>query len=281
VEDKDRNKLKRNPSSRTPERKLQDITADTPPAAGHLNLVHVTSAGFAKQILKDQKIVTRNCKVFGKDLVYLFLCHAAYRRKDWGDKSDNLSIFPAAFVMDPEKLGSPFHVYPFDTGAAVDGYYKDAGADSVYLEDYALSQDLEGARKFIAWAFGSIGGYLNRTLRDEEDLSKTYEQWDFVPARFIHIARQAAPGHNDNPDGRAAALEFAYDRHVSLPGSARCLIVPDALLENPTTGNQNLDLIKLARSCGVELKPYQWRPNDAPNWHMSQVEELCRKETER
>jgi hypothetical protein len=273
--------IKRNPSGRSPNHKLREIIADVPPAIGHLNLVHVTSAGFAKQILEDKQIVTRNCTVFGKDLVYLFLCHAAYRRKDWADKSDNLSIFPAAFVIDPEKLSTPFHIYPFDTGAAVDGYYKNAGADGVYLEDYALSQDLEGARKFIAWAFGSLSGYLNRTLRDEAELSDTYEGWDFVPGRFIHIARQAAPGHNDNPDGRAVALEFAYDRHVTLQGSARCLIIPDALLENPATGRQNTDLVNLARNCGIELRPYQWRPNDAPNWHMSQVEELCRKETER
>jgi hypothetical protein len=274
---RDPDKIQRNPSGRSPNQTLRDITANVPPVDGRLSLVHVTSAGYASQILQDEQIVTRKCEVFGEDLVYLFLCQASYRRKNWEKKSDSLSLFPVAFILDPTKIGNPRQIYPFDTGAAVNGLYRGAHADGVYLEDFALSQDLDSTRKFIAWAFGSLDGYLDRKLKDSGQLSETYDQWQFVPGQFIHIARQAAPGQNEHPDGRAASIEVAYANHLPLDGTVRCVIVPDAFLENSKTKNQNPILTDFLAKSGATIKVYRWRPNDAPNWHMAEVERLCRE----
>jgi hypothetical protein len=278
--EKDPNKIPRNPAGRTPKQTLRDLTANVAPASGRLSLVHVTSTGYASEILRDEQISTRECDVFKRHLVYLFLCQATYRRKDWEQKSKDLSIFPVAFVLDPTKVGDPYQMYPFDTGAAVNGLYRGARADGVYLEDFALSQDLDSARKFIAWAFGSLNGYLDRKLNDEAALSETYEHWDFVQERFIHIARQAAPGQNEHPDGRAASIEVAYDKHVTLHSAVRCVIVPDAFLESARTKNKNPVLTKFLKTSDAAIRVYKWRPNDAPNWHMAEIERLCREEME-
>jgi hypothetical protein len=278
---KDPDKIERNPSGRHPKQTLREITLSETPVDGRLTLVHVTSAGHASEILEQEQLVTKKCEVFEKHLVYLFLCHASYRRKDWDKKSESLSMFPVAFILDPTKVGNPYQIYPFDTGAAVNGLYRNAQTDGVYLEDFALAQDFDSVRRFITWAFGSLSGYLDRKLRDEAELSKTYQHWQFVPGRFVHIARQGAPGQNEHPDGRASSVEVAYDKHVPLHSAVRCIIVPDAFLEDATTKTQNPTLLEFARKYSVDIKVYQWRPNDAPNWHMSQVEKLCREEMER
>jgi hypothetical protein len=275
---KDPDKIERNPSGRNPKQTLLEITGSETPVDGRLTLVHVTSAGHASEILEQEQLVTKKCEVFEKHLVYLFLCQATYRRKDWERKSKDLSIFPVAFILDPNKLGDPYHVYPFDTGAAVNGRYRGARADGVYLEDFALSQDLDSARRFISWAFGSLNSYLDRKLKDEAELSKTYEDWHFVAERFVHIARQAAPGQNEHPDGRAASIEVAYDKHVPLDAAVRCVIVPDAFLESSRTKNKNPVLTKFLRTSNASIKVYKWRPNDAPNWNMAEIERLCREE---
>jgi hypothetical protein len=277
---RDPDKVQRNPSGRSPNQTLRDITANVPPVEGRLSLVHVTSAGYASQILRDEQIATKKCEVFEKHLIYLFLCQASYRRKDWEKKSDSLSMFPVAFILDPTKIGNPHQIYPFDTGAAVNGLYRDAHADGVYLEDFALSQDFDSARKFIAWAFGSLDRYLDRNLKGFEQLSATYDQWQFVPGQFIHIARQAAPGQNEHPDGRAASIEVAYDKHLPLDGTIRCVIIPDAFLENSKTKTKNSILMDFLAKTGADIKVYKWRPNDAPNWHMDEIERLCREALE-
>jgi hypothetical protein len=277
---RDPDKIERNPSGRNPKQTLREIAAGQTPVEGRLSLVHVTSAGHASEILEQEQLVTKKCEVFEKHLVYLFLCHASYRRKDWEKKSDSLSMFPVAFILDPSKIGHPHQIYPFDTGAAVNGIYRGAHADGVYLEDFALSQDLDSTRRFIAWAFGSLNAYLDRKLKEEGQLSETYERWQFVPGQFIHIARQAAPGQNEHPDGRAASIEVAYDKHLPLYGSVRCIIVPDAFLVNTKTKNQNSILTEFLDKSGAAIKVYRWRPNDAPNWHMAEIERLCREEWE-
>jgi CRISPR/Cas system-associated protein endoribonuclease Cas2 len=274
---RDPDKIQRNPSGRSPNQTLQEITAEVKPVEGRLSLVHVTSAGYASRIFLDGQIVTKKCEVFDKHLVYLFLCQASYRRKGWEQNSDSLAMFPVAFILDPTKIGNPHQIYPFDTGAAVNGIYTNAHADGVYLEDFALSQDFDSVRKFIAWAFGSLDAYLHRKLKDPEQLSELYQQWQFVPAQFIHIARQAAPGHNEHPDGRAASIEVAYNKHLPLDGTVRCVIVPDAFLENTKTKEHNPILAEFLVKSGASIKVYKWHPGNAPSWHMAEVERLCRE----
>jgi hypothetical protein len=66
----------------------------------------------------------------------MFLARPAYRLRNCTAKSDQINRFPCAFVIRPDKLGAPFHVYPFDTGAGVSGCYGDTVDPHVYLEDY-------------------------------------------------------------------------------------------------------------------------------------------------
>lgn len=279
--DRDPNKIKRRTGSAPLKQTLREITAKVPPVEGRLDLIHVTSAGFASGILEAGKVEVRFCKEFQKPLVYLFVCQAAYRRSDWDEKSDNSSIFPAAFIIDPTKLSfPPYHVYPFDTGAALQGRYTNAAADGVFLEDYALEQSLDHIKRFIRWAFGTLDKYKDQELLDHDSLRKTYKSFHHAVDRYIHIVRQSSRSQNQFPDQRAASIEVAYDQHLPLK-AVRCAIIPDVLIEDPYDRSPNTSLVGILSKHKIQYRLYSWRANDTPESHMQELERLCREEMEK
>jgi hypothetical protein len=102
-------------------RELRDLAATATPLPKPLDLVHVTSVGAAREIITLGQIEARECAVFKRDLVYMFLARPAYRLRNGSAKSDQINRFPCVFVIRPDKLGPPFHIYPFDTGAGASG----------------------------------------------------------------------------------------------------------------------------------------------------------------
>ena len=118
--------IKRRRGSLLPRHELRELAV----AGGHppklLDLVHVTAVGRGVDIVRARQIETQRCPVFEHDLVYTFVGRPAYRFRNGHIKSDEIGYFPFVFVISPDKLGIPYHVYPFDTGAGVDGRYGDA-----------------------------------------------------------------------------------------------------------------------------------------------------------
>jgi hypothetical protein len=106
-----------------PKRELRDLAADAQPLPEPLDLVHVTSVGAGREIVSLGQIEASHCEVFKRELVYMFLARPAYRLRNGNAKWDQINRFPCVFVIRPDKLGPPFHSYPFDTGAATSGCY--------------------------------------------------------------------------------------------------------------------------------------------------------------
>jgi hypothetical protein len=125
-------------------RELRELAADAQPLPRALDLVHVTSVGAGREIVSLGQIEATRCAVFQRDLVYMFLARSAYRLRNGNAKWDQINRFPCVFVIRPDELGPPFHIYPFDTGAATSGYYGDTVDPHVYLEDYELDPNLPG-----------------------------------------------------------------------------------------------------------------------------------------
>lgn len=257
-----------------PKRQLQEITSSAPEITDPLDLVHVTSAGWAQRVLDAGQLEVRQCSIFKKDLLYFFVSQSAYRSEAGTAKTDKLAQFPTAFVLVPEELGTPYHVYPFDTGAAATGRFPDARMDGVYLEDYALENNISAAQRLISWAFGTHANYLQRELR--HSVGDDVNPWQFAVDGYLRIARLASVTRNDRPDTRASAIEIAYARNIPLKGVARFLVLPVAMLESPKNKGRNTALMARAEELGIELVTYEWRENDAPNWHMAEIERLVR-----
>lgn len=260
-------------SPRHPNQELRSITAATKPIGDPLDLVHVTAAGWAAEILRSKKpqIEMRHCNVFGRNLVYFFVARPAFRPRDGETGSDDITRFPVAFIVRPEKLGAPSHVYPFDTGAAFSGRYLGARQAGVFLQDFALENSLEAAQRMISFGFTSYERYQNGELNP--DLDETLEHRHFVARAYLRIAGLAGTMQN-LPDDRAATIEIAYGKHVGLAAHASCVVLPEQLLEPAADGGSPNGLRARLAKLKVPFETYQWRAGDTPDSHMEEVRRL-------
>lgn len=241
----------------------------------HADLVHVTSAGWGERVLLSGLLEARACKVFNKDLLYFFLARPVYRLSHFDDKSDQLCRFPFIFVVDPGPMGSPYHVYPFDTGAAHQGFFDGRADRTRFLEDYALNNSIDAAKRHIAWAFGSFESYLQGEVRP--DLAQETPKFEFCAQSWIEISRLGARTNAaaDEADSRAVAIEIAYKNSIQLSsGYIRTIILPDKMLESD--GVSNTPVMEALRRYHLAWKVYEWLPNDTPDNMMRKVERILR-----
>ncbi|WP_298364747.1 hypothetical protein [Azospirillum sp.] len=236
-----------------------------------MNLVHVTAVGAAREILDAGRFETRRCPVFGKNLVYFFIMRPAYRLRNGDEKSDQINRFPFVFICSPSNIGTPYHVYPFDTGGAVAGVFGDRPDPYVCLEDYELYPNLESAAAHIDWAFGSIGAYLDGELR--EGLADRIPHWKAVARGFLTIAGMASSRHNQ-PDMRASSIEVAYQANIPLKGAVKLAIIPKQFLE--CGANKNDFIIDKLNKIGVKWETYDWQPNLPPNEFFDVISEITK-----
>jgi len=225
------------------------------------DLIHVTSVGWGRRIIDQGILERRQCNVFGKELVYFFVARPAYRFGRGGEKSDQLNFFPFAIALSPDALPAPYHVYPFDTGAYMAGFYDEVADPSIYIDDYELEPDLASALRHITWAFGGVDEYFDARIRS--GLSGAVPIWRSVAQNWLRIASLASTGR-DKPDRRASAIEFAYAQSVDLrQGHGRLLIFPEQLLEDPN--GTNTAFLNSIRDLNVDFETYDWRPNETPD----------------
>lgn len=228
----------------------------TPP-----DLVHVTSVGWGRRIIDTGVLERRECGVFGKELVYFFLSRPAYRFRRGDQKNDQLNFFPFAIALSPAALPPPYHVYPFDTGAYMAGFYDEVIDPSIYIDDYELEPELASALRHVEWAFAGPEEYLDAKIRT--GLAAGLPQWRSVAQSWIRIASLASVGR-EKPDHRASAIELAYAQSIDLrQGHGRLLVFPEQLLEDPN--GRNTAFLDSIRKLRIDFATYDWRPNETPD----------------
>lgn len=265
----------RRPRGNPAKRELVELAADSRPnhPLEPPDLVHVTSVGWGRRIVATSRIETRRCPVFERDLIYIFMARPAYRFRDGDAKSAQISRFPFVFVISPQALGDPFHVYPFDTGAYVADVYGTTIDPTLYLDDYELTPSIEATLQHITWAFGSKTAYFEGALR--VDLADSLPFWRSVGRGWIDIANLAATGR-DRPDARASAIEIAYARSIDLrQGHVRLLVFPQQFIEDAR--GQNADFLAELGKLGLAYKTYDWRPNETPDSFTDEITRIVRR----
>jgi hypothetical protein len=263
--------IKRRSSRLPPKHELREIAAgvDLPPM---LDLIHVTATGRGEEIIRAQQIETRRCSIFDHDLVYTFVGRPAYRMRNGQIKQDQISRFPFVFVISPEKLELPYHLYPFDTGAAVEGRYDEAADPYVPLEDYELAPELSAAQRHISWQFGNNASYFDGDPKP--GLMGEMPHFKMVVRACLKIANLAATTSN-RPDKRASAIEVAYDIHIRLKDHVRLVILPQQYLED--LGHLNIAFISELNALGLKWETYDWRPNEMPDTYVDDITRIVRR----
>ena len=234
-------------------------------------LVHVTSVGAAREIIRAEQIETRYCKLFKRNLVYFFALRPAFKLKDSEKKKSIIDFFPSVILLDTECMGAPFHVFPFDTGGALEGAFDDGASEHVYLEDYELESNLQAASDHICWAFETRADYYDGKLK--AGFAEQFPSWEVVPLTFAKVAGLASVGSN-RPDRRASAIELAFDAHIQLD-RIRLMILPKQFMEHP--GGDNTAMIDSLATAGVEWKTYEWQSNRTPADYHSEINRIVRE----
>ncbi|MFG1345474.1 hypothetical protein V5F59_11315 [Xanthobacter autotrophicus DSM 431] len=233
-----------------------------------LPLVHMTAAWSATEIVRSGKFVTRRCDVFGAELLYFFVLRPAYRSRFGNEESHQISRFPVAFIVRPEAVPSPRHVYPFDTGGAAKGAFSSKADKYVPLEDYALEASHLAATGHIGWAFGALEAYFAGRLR--EDINDDIPVFESVTSGFVDVARMGVELSNEH-DKRASTIELAAAHNVDLVGNVRLVILPKQYLEG------NNPLTDLIEKTGAQVELYDWQPNRAPDEFQKDIRRICRE----
>lgn len=236
-----------------------------------LPLVHVTAVGRARDIVRTGRLETRRCRELGRELLYFFALKPAYGLKDGDDKSHQINRFPFVFVLAPEAVPNPYHVYPFDTGGALTGLF--AGADPfVWFEDYELEPSHAAVTRYLSWMFGSVDAYYEGEIRP--DILNGVEPYQTVTRGIVDIARMPATGSN-RPDGRAAAIEVASSHNVGLQGHVRLAVIPKQYLQGD--GNDpNAEFMELLKAQGIRWRTYDWQPNRSPNEYRDEIARIVK-----
>jgi hypothetical protein len=240
-------------------------------SSDELPLVHTTAVFTAGDILQAGKLQTTRCSVFGREMLYFFVLRPAYRSRRGAEKSHQLTRFPFVLILRPAAGSPPLHVYPFDTGAAVDGAFSDQADPLVPLEDYELEPTLAAASRHIEWAFGSRAAYYDGTLRN--DVLADVPQHEAVTRGFVDVARMGRPGSNRH-DRRASTVEVALSHDIELRDAVLLAIVPKQYLEDPT--GPNARVMARMRELGIKHRTYDWQPNRAPDDFQDEIADIAR-----
>lgn len=225
------------------------------------NLIHITSVGWGRRVVDTGVLERRRCGVFGKELVYFFVNRPAYRFARGDEKNDQLNFFPFAIALSPDALPAPYHIYPFDTGAYMAGFYDEVVDPSIYIDDYELEPQIVSALQHIEWAFGNLDEYFDAKIK--VGLAGKIPLWRSVAHSWIRIASLASVGR-EKPDRRASAVELAYAQSIDLrQGHGLLLVFPEQLLEDPN--GKNIAFLESIRSLGIRFATYDWRPNETPD----------------
>ena len=176
-------------------------------------------------------------------------------------------------MLSPTALPAPYHVYPFDTGAYMAGFYDEVVDPSIYIEDYELDPNLTAAHRHLEWAFGDVEPYVDARIRPA--LAGSIPQWRSVAQSWIRIAGLASVGR-ERPDRRASAIELAYSQSIDLrQGHGRLLVFPEQLLEDPH--GKNTAFLDMLRGLKINFETYDWRPNETPDSYADVIADVIRR----
>jgi hypothetical protein len=192
-----------------------------------------------------------HCKIYpGEKLLYLFYGKPAYRPANDGKTSLEMWRALITFVINPEAVKDIHRIFPFDSGAFVNGLYDLYLGEGFAVSEFELPNRISIAQHIVGGFFGNNTDYWEGNLQ-EKCLT------DIDPLDF-HSQVYTAMNHAANStefDCRAGVIEVQSQTSLPLNSDTlEAIIVPDQLLAHK-------DIRSLASECGAEIIGYRWRKN--------------------
>ncbi|MFA1676271.1 hypothetical protein ACDY97_26895 [Rhizobium mongolense] len=241
--------------------RLRKLVARSEPARPKLPLVHSTDAYTLADALEDGSLEPRACDVFiGEALIYTFYGRPSFR-PNMSEPATSLDhylpvclIFKSSFAQDIKR------VFPFDTGAFANDYYRTFMHKRMALGDFALEADLDTPGRAITTFFGSARNYLHA-------VPDTKMQFD--PAQFEARSYAALIDAKDSNamDSRGSGIEVQIADPISIGKWVEAAVVPSTFVQSETGD--------ALRQLNIEILPYNVYSRMKPNEYTSTVTDAC------
>ncbi|MBC3916837.1 hypothetical protein H8L32_05060 [Undibacterium sp. CY18W] len=197
-----------------------------------LPLVHMTDCLNLRKILEAGKIEPKTCKHFSKllkqdePLSFFFYGKASYRSKA-GTPANNDTQLPAALIIQlDEAVHSVKRIFPFDTGACFQKYYKPWLDSRFTVMDFFLGKDIDIAQKHVAKFFGTNKNYII----DKALMKVVCDAADFEIINYHHMLKNTA---NTSVDNRKSSIEIQIDGTIELKKTKILgAIIPDTQMSS-------------------------------------------------
>ena len=213
-----------------PKTRFKDFVERASSGIPNLPFIHITDGYNLEDILQPKKLKALQCKVFSREILYMFYGKPAYRSKHGGSNFLTCHL-PCVFIFNPEKLKDKISsVYPFDTGAFTGGYYSSFFHPKTRVDDFQLSPTVSAAQQVVQTFFQSNKEYFEGGSRKNVDLPPM----NFEVEGYIELSR--VPAHPEansriKLDERTSAVELHFHNDVDLTDSLIGCIIPSAFFD--------------------------------------------------
>lgn len=228
-------------AKRAADSRFSDFLSKATEKISELPLVHISDGYHLPDILEPGIIKAAPCKVFNRDILYMFYGKPAYRTKHNGNSFLSCHL-PCAFIFKPEIFSDKIKaVFPFDTGAFHNNLYSSFFHKSSLVSDFLLPPSIESAKRIVSTFYCSNNEYYCGSSRKNVEIPTL----NFEVEGYHELSR--APAHPDansklTADERVSAIEIHFHDEIKLENHLLACVLPISFLDKKEINEQLLKL---------------------------------------
>lgn len=214
-----------------------------------LPLVHTTTAYNFDQILEESTLGPSDCDVFMERLLYMFYGRPAYRVKE--SRNERLEFeWPVVLIFKPIAIQSIKRIFPFDSGAFDRGVYEEFFAKQSKIDDFAVTPNLDSARKVVSAFYSNNMEYITGGTRKNVEIGRRQFEVQGVYELMRLPGVMMLDGSNRVRDDRSTAIEIQVDQEIVFKDNLIAVIIPRTYLDDD-------EILKVLKEWNVEhIKTY-------------------------
>lgn len=226
-----------------------------------LPLVHSTDSYIFEDVLDNGVIAPQSCNVFkGEALTYFFYGRPSFRPNLGAEPTSLKHYFPVCLLFKPDWSASIKRVFPFDSGAFHNGFYKSYLHEKMKLGDFGLEADVSSPAKVVSCFFGSNPAYLTGSPK----VAPTIDPSEFEAESYLALIHAK---DSNALDSRSSSIELQTSEAISLTNAIAAVIIPSTFSDGQTG--------KKLKNLGIDVLPYKTFEKFRPSEFTGKITELC------
>ena len=197
-----------------------------------LGLTHITNSYVLREIAEIGRVEPSLCTTLNEHVIYAFYGRAAFRDSNEFQPTNLSSLYPSVLVFDPKALPKPKYVFPFDSGAFVNGMMDQFLHPYMPLFDFAMVPDVSSAATLVKAMFGDAKSYFENTPSSNLNAPPS----NFEVDSYIKIVFANGRTNTSSLDERASTPEFIFADALELKKSVIAAVLPDTLANDDAVG---------------------------------------------